>query len=135
MTPEDRELLQGLRRQHLELQEALALLNAKMEDLEARVGVTAEEPPQIPPVLPPLPPLPPQVEPPHFLPPLPIAQEPPIAHLPPVPPPVREPKPSLEFHFGRWLTRLGAVFGVIALALIFSWAHSRIFSLLGPHGW
>jgi hypothetical protein len=131
MTPEDRELLQGLRRQHLELQQALALLKAKMEDLEARVGGTVEEPPPIPHVLPPLPT---QVEPPHFLPPLPVAMEAPIAHLPPLPPPVRAPKASLEFHFGRWLTRLGAVFGVIALALIFSWAHSRIFSLLGPNG-
>jgi hypothetical protein len=138
MTPEDRELLQGLRRQQLELQQALARLDEKMGDLEARVAVTTDETPPSAPVLPPIPPLPPipsHDDLPHFLPPLPPLTETSLPHLPPIPkPPVRAPEASLEFQFGRWLTRMGAVFGVIALALIFSWAHSRIFHLLGRGG-
>ena len=51
--------------------------------------------------------------------------------LPPIPPP---PRPSLEFRFGRWLTSIGAVFGVITLALIFSLSHAFIFRVLGPGG-
>jgi len=136
MTPEDRELLLGLRRQQQELQQALARLDAQVGNLEARTGVATADEKSAVPDFPPLPPIPSHhVEPPPFLPPLPLAPEVSIAHLPPFPkPPVRAPQSSLEFQFGRWLTRIGAVFGVIALAMIFSWSHARIYQVLGPAG-
>jgi len=134
MTPEDRELLHGLRRQQLELRQALERLDAQLENLEDR---NAESPS----VLPPLPPIPPHDLPPPFLPPVPMEA---TSHLPPVPidfppfprakPPVRESRHTFEFQIGRWLTRLGAAFGVIALVLLFSYSHHFIFKMLGPTG-
>jgi hypothetical protein len=44
------------------------------------------------------------------------------------------PHPSLEFQFGRWLTRIGAVFGVATLVLILSLTHSYLLAWLGPAG-
>ncbi len=135
MTPEDRELLQGLRRQQLELQQALARLDAQLGSLEARAGATLVESAPAESELHLLPPIPSDEEPPPFLPPIPADAASVVHHLPPLPkPPVREPKPSVEYQFGRWLIRIGPVFGVIALALFFSYAHSRIHKLLGPGG-
>ena len=42
------------------------------------------------------------------------------------------PRPSFEFQFGRWLTRMGALFGVIALALVFSLP--KVQALIGHAG-
>jgi len=123
MTPEDRDLLLSLRRQQADLQQTLERLNVQLSALEARAGAA---PAEIPPSLPPLPgetPLPSVPTPPDIkaaavtavtLPPIPAV---PASHaLPPIP----ASQPSFEFQFGRWLTRMGALFGVIALALIFA---------------
>ena len=87
------------------------------------------------PTLPPLPPVPVLELPPPFLPPLSPDVTPP---LPPIPtmamPPIPETKHTFEFQIGRWLTRLGAVFGIILLILIFSRTHAYIFKTLGPVG-
>jgi hypothetical protein len=133
MTPEDRELLLSLRRQQGDLQQTLERLNAQLGALEGRAGAPVEEGA---PLLPPLP-----LE--AILPPIPrfglypnvVIEFPPIPPTPTValpPAPVPPPKPSFEFQFGRWLTRMGAVFGVIALALIF--ALPRIQAFLGHAG-
>ena len=122
MTSEDRDLLLSLRRQQTDLQHTLEGLNAQLRALESRVDVHA------PAASPRLPPLPPQA----FLPPLPASSPAPAAPspLPPIPrpplaapalpplPPGSAPKPSFEYQFGRWLIRIGALFGVIFLALI-----------------
>ena len=134
MTPEDRELLHVLRRKQLELQRSLAHLDEELQELESRVEVDDEAPvPELPPVpafqaLPPPPSIP--AEPP-MLPPLPpvVASIP----LPPLPePPAEEPRPSLEFQFGRWLTRIGAVF--VVLFLISADSYFQLHRLLGPWG-
>ncbi len=135
MTSEDRDLLLSLRRQQVELRQTLDKLNAQLDALEERTDAATSE------VLPPLPPLPVEA----ILPPIPLhaAAEltfPPIptaavAPLPAVPTPAPAmpvPKPSFEFQFGRWLTRMGALFGVIALALIF--ALPKVQALLGHAG-
>jgi hypothetical protein len=117
MTPEDRDLLLSLRRQQADLQQTLGRLNAQLGALEVRANAAAPE--TLPPVpveatLPPIPPpfaAPTEVP----LPPIPTA---PVSPASPPAPPIPTPKPSFEFQFGRWLTRMGALFGVIALALI-----------------
>ncbi len=140
MTPEDRELLQALRRQQADLQRSLARLDFQLEALEKRAQETSPEAPPLPvePELPPLPPvehaaplppLPPFHS--HPLPVTPTSEPPPPPFLPPLP---KEPKPSFEFQFGRWLTRIGAVLGIITLVLFFSLAHETIFRVLGPLG-
>jgi hypothetical protein len=134
MTPEDRELLLSLRRQQTDLQQTLERLNAQLSALEARAAAAPEISPPLPPlpVEPALPPIPPPfvaavtaVQ----LPPIPTAPvgQTPVLHAPPP-----SPKPSFEFQFGRWLTRMGALFGVIALALIF--ALPKVQALLGHAG-
>jgi hypothetical protein len=129
MTFEDRDLLLSLRRQQEELQQTLETLNAKLGALEARARDAFSKD------LPPVPPLPVETPvPPPFsaasvttpeteLPPL-----PPIATAAPTPSPAPTPvaaaivppayKPSFEYQFGRWLIRIGALFGVVVLALI-----------------
>jgi predicted membrane protein DUF2339 len=152
MTPDDRELLVILRRQQVELRESLAKIDARLDQLEAHEAVAAIPPP--PPIaarpglrpaaMPPiptgrepiLPPIPGAVTPPPppgpVLPPIPSpAGRPSIAPLPPMP---LAPHASFEFRFGRWLTRIGAVFGVITLALILSLTHAWLFKALGPAG-
>jgi len=124
MMPEDRELLLSLRRHQADLQQSLERLNAQLDALEARASVAPPEFPHHPPSLPPLPEEP-------TLPPIPelaVAEEAP-ATLPPVPtapisqalPPIPPPKPSLEFQFGRWLTRIGAVLLVLSLVVFATW--------------
>lgn len=136
MTSEDRDLLLSLRRQQAELQQTLERLNAQLGALEDRAG--AAEPELFPP-LPPLPvetTLPPIPPPPTFeatafsevFPPIPSAPASHIA-LPPVPAPR---KPSFEFQFGRWLIRIGALCGIILLAIIL--AMSSVQALLGHAG-
>jgi uncharacterized membrane protein len=146
MTPEDRELLQALRQQQADLKRIVARLDLQLAALERRAGET--EPSVSPPPAPVRPPPPPMLPvPPVMAPAAPVAAMasvpagmppptlPPVpAHLPPPPTPPAAPKPSLEFRFGRWLTVIGAVFGVITLALIFSLTHALIFRLLGPGG-
>jgi hypothetical protein len=144
MTAEDRELLLALRRQQKNLQESVARLDQEIEALEARAQLPepaapqgiASEPRRLPPLpiaarpfTPPsaLPPLPARA---LELPPLPGSVKPPPI-LPPIP---RGPRPSLEFQFGKWLTRIGAVFGVFTLVFIFSLTHGFIFRHLGPGG-
>ena len=140
MTPEDRDLLISLRRQQAALQQGLEKLRAQLDELEARAGVATPE------ILPPLPPLPMEA----MLPPIPSAHAVDIAAIafPPIPtaaagyalaasaspplPAIPAPGPSFEFQFGRWLTRMGALFGVIALALIF--ALPKVQALLGHAG-
>jgi hypothetical protein len=134
MNPEDRDLLLSLRRQQADLQQSLERLNAQLGALESRSGTTIAE---IPPALPPLPPE-------AFLPPIPTGAVPvPTFTLPPIPtdsglpriPPVRSappPGPSFESHFGRWLIRVGALFAVIALALVLAWP--RVQEVLGHAG-
>jgi len=148
MTPEDRELLQVLRQQQLDLKRTLARLDFQLETLEARAKATDGEIPAAPTqaLVPPLPPVLPasalQASPSAPLFPWPAPAESKSQPLPPVPPrpplvtpPVpAPPKLSLEFQFGRWLIRIGAVLGIITLVLIFSVAHGYIFQHLGPAG-
>jgi hypothetical protein len=124
MTPDDRDLLLSLRRQQEELQQTLARLSAQLGALEDRasghVNGTAHSLPPLPldAILPPIPPL---ADPATIIHDAPLQSEP-AAFLPPIPPPAPAPRHSIEFHFGRWLMRIGALFGVIGLALIFAWA-------------
>jgi hypothetical protein len=140
MTSEDRELLQALRRQQIDLQRSLARLDVQLEELEARARATPAETPATP--LPPLPippPIPPPMERPVApetkppLPPVPVVSVPKASSsaFPPLPP---VPAASFEFHFGHWLIGIGAVFGVITLAVIFGFTHSFIYRFLGPAG-
>lgn len=132
MTPEDRELLLSLRQQHQAVQQSLDRLQAQLAELEARAN-GAHAPSQV--TLPPLPtevalneaPLSFEVS----LPPLP-QPEPLLPPLPPSPSPVPVPGRSLEFQFGRWLTRIGAVFFV--LFLISADGYFHLHRLLGPWG-
>jgi len=130
MTPADRDNLLALRRQQADLRQMLERLDARLEALEASaVAELPDVPPPFPPLpeeaaLPPLPPIEaaPAAEP--EFPPIPVATVDPVVPIPSPPPvaamPAPEYKPSFEFQFGRWLTRMGALFIVIALALIFS---------------
>jgi hypothetical protein len=131
MTSEDRDLLLSLRLQQADLRQTLEKLDAQLAALEARAGLVAPDAPEIFPSLPPLPmeaALPPI--PPPFAPRASEVPLPPIPAAPPISP--SPPKPSFEFQFGRWLTRIGALFGVIALALIF--ALPKVQALLGHAG-
>ena len=133
MTPEDRDLLRSLRQQQAELQQSLERLNAQLSAVEVRAAAASPETTEV--VLPPLPPE-------AFLPPIPADPLfPPIPTLPPVPaprvPPVRTPPPpapkaSVEMHFGRWLIRIGVLFGVILMGLVL--ASSTVQRLLGHAG-
>jgi hypothetical protein len=112
MTPEDRDLLQSLRRQQADLQQSLEKLNAQLGALESRAGISLEEP-----ALPPLP-----VE--ALLPPIPApGAEMPSFTLPPIPPDFAKapapiaPRPP-EINFGRLLIRMGLFFAIVALALV-----------------
>lgn len=138
----DPELLQTLRRQQAELEQSLARLGRRLDELEAGARNGHELPtplpahailPQMPEAV--LPSLPtsatPPSEPPPVHPPMPPPPAPEAKALPPLPP---VPRPSLEFQFGRWLTRIGAVFGIITLVLILSLTHAYLFTLLGPTG-
>ena len=144
MTPEDRELLQALRRRQADLAGSLARIDHELATLERR---THADPPPLPPIEPapnaassmPHPP-PPPADHYHGFPPitdtaLVLPTIPASAVPPPLDPPLPPvPRPSLEFQFGRWLTRIGAVFGIITLALILSLTHSYLFRVLGPGG-
>jgi hypothetical protein len=127
MTPDDRELVLSLRRQQASLAEALEKIGARLGELEGRLEHTAEPPP-LPAIpashdaeLPPLPPEPTETAQPTMetsveLPPVPAHTKettpaPPPVILPPVP------RASLEFQFGRWLIRIGAVLAVLTLIL------------------
>jgi len=145
MSPEDRELLQLLRRQQLDLQRSLSRIDVQLDELAARIDSAPADalPEPLPPDLPPLPVL---VEPP------PEPVEEPLAGLPPIPPalpdlpplpepppaslPVPAPRPSLEFQFGRWLTRLGAVFLVLSLIFFATWVNVKydLIHQIGPLG-
>jgi hypothetical protein len=157
MTPEDRELLQTLRRQQGELRQSLATIEARLGEMEARVGGEPIE--AVPPELPPfptehLPPVPPHPEPADILPPLPPHEEPanalspvprvyeptpveaarPPLHLPPPVHPAspKPPRPSVELQLGKWLTAVGAVFGIITLAFIL--AYPPVYRFIGSAG-
>jgi hypothetical protein len=135
MTPEDRDLLLALRRQQEELHQNLARLTAQLGALEDRAGQAVTEPSSL---LPPLPaeatflPIPPPAEPRASLHDFPAIPAEPVAPVPPPAPPMSTPRPSFEFQFGRWLMRIGAVFGVVALALVFVWA--PVLKILGHAG-
>jgi hypothetical protein len=128
MTPEDRNLLARLRAEEEDLRRALGELSTRLGELESRAranGTSVEaRPPTLPTQLPPLPSVephesfspadailgqssddlpPPPLE--AILPPLPPAE------LPPVPPP----RQHIEFRIGRWITRIGALFVLLAL--------------------
>lgn len=151
MTPEDRDLFFSLQREQRELQQAMDRLGAKLDALAARANGAAPET-----FLPPIPiaALPPPMAP-HVpadlrLPPLPAdsadsADSAIPAALPPIPPvapaaaapaPAAEGKPSLEFHFGRWLTRVGAVCFVLSIIFFGTWidVQFHLHERLGPWG-
>jgi hypothetical protein len=140
MTPEDRDFLHSLRRQQMDLQHSLEKLQVQLDAWEARAEAAAPEV-----FLPPLPPLPLEPE----LPPLPVAAAvepalPPVPTAPvfpslsslPPPAPAQKPQPSLEFRFGRWLTRMGAVLFVLLLISFATWVDVKyhIHERLGPLG-
>jgi hypothetical protein len=144
MTPEDRDLLLSLRRRQGDLQQALERLNAQLGALEARAAAPETLPPlPVDAVLPPIPahvvtgaaahPLPP-------IPDAPVGQTPagqaPVIHAPPPAPTTPTPGPSFEFHFGRWLTRMGALFLVLSVIFFASWVDVtyHIHERLGPVG-
>jgi hypothetical protein len=138
MTPDDHELLRLLREEEQDLRRALARLEARLDELEARAGITETfvPPPPSPVELPPVPADPDAAPVEHLFPPY-LPEEkalppvPPLVHttLPPVP---QEPKPSFEFQIARWLTRIGTLFFVISLVLID--AHFGLHRLIGPWG-
>jgi Predicted membrane protein (DUF2339) len=138
MTTEDRDLLLSLRRQQGDLQQMLERLNAQLRALETRTGSAAADHVVLPP-LPPeawLPPVPLDFAREVALPPIPLAGEP--LFLPPVPPaaPVEAVKPSLEFRLGWWLTRIGALFVVMAFVFLAAYIDVRehIDQRMGPAG-
>jgi hypothetical protein len=142
MTPDDRELLALLRRQQAELRESLAKIDARLDQFDARETTATPPPPPVD-ARPSLPPIPTFTAP--VLPPIParaaVPPPPPAAALPPIPsfaspppPPPPAPHASFEFRFGRWLTRIGAAFAVITLALILSLTHGWLIHALGPAG-
>jgi hypothetical protein len=114
MTPEDRALLLSLRHQQADFRQTLERLTAQLSALEARAGVAPDILPPLPveAVLPPIPAPSDTAAAPVELPPVPAGHA-----LPPVPS-IPAPKPSFEFQFGHWFIRIGALFGVIVLALI-----------------
>jgi hypothetical protein len=123
MTNEDRDLLQRLRAEEEDLRRALAQIGARLDELETRAGANGAAPafPPLPPVESPheeahLPPVPPAT-----LPEIPAAELPPVPTGPPMPPPA--PNAPLEFRLGRWLTRLGALFFVLALISLDAYFH------------
>lgn len=131
MNPEDRDLLLALRHQQADLRQTLEKLDAQLGALEARAGAASD-------ILPLLPPLPTDVE----LPPIPTLSDA-WADLPPIPttpvshalpplPPIPASRPSVEFQFGRWFVRLGALFIIIGVALILAWPKTQ--ALLGHAG-
>ena len=134
MTPEDRQLLGSLRQQQAELQQMLARLNTQLDALESRAGLDVPEAPPV--VLPPLPPiLPPIPAAPAgeaLLPPIPPFLPPPV--LPPLPP--TKPRASVETHFGRWLTRIGALFFVLFIVFFATLidSHFHIHENMGSWG-
>lgn len=136
MSPEDRDLLLSLRRQQADLQQMLERLTAQLGALEARADAASPEisPPLPPlPVEAPLPPVPPPLVAAVALPPIPAT---PVIHeLPPVPA-IPTPQPSFEFQFGRWLTRMGALFLVLSIIFFASWVDVtyHIHERLGPGG-
>ena len=147
MTSDDRELLQALRRQQIDLQRSLARLDVQLATLEARAHTALPEIPRVvepPPFFPPPPPPPldlpavPVENISHALPPLPrepAAEPPPPPLFPPLPSqPEHVPASNFEFNFGRWLIGLGAVMGVVLLGLIFGLYHSYFYKFLGPAG-
>jgi hypothetical protein len=129
MTPDDRNLLSALRRQQEELQQALESLNARLGELEARaraddavadISLSLPPLPVEEPVLPPIPAHTGNEAAELLFPPIPVE---PIHHpLPPLPPNARGPKPSFEFQVGRWFTRIGALFLILALVSFAAWA-------------
>ncbi|MCE0499115.1 MAG: DUF2339 domain-containing protein [Methylacidiphilales bacterium] len=148
MTPEDRDLLQNLRRQQLDLQRSLAHLDVQLGELEARLQATpALEPPELPPFpTEHLPPLPPHGEVSTVASP-PSGAEAALPLIPPIPEPVvvatrpppsaspihpTFPEPPTEFQFGKWLTAIGAVFGIFTLAFIL--ALPAVYHFLGSAG-
>ena len=120
MTNEDRDLLLSLRRQQGDLQQMLEQLNARLNALETRTGVTSAEHVALPPIPPDawLPPIPLDFAREVALPPI-----PPAAELPPIPqiPTVPSKQTSHEFHLGRWLTRAGLLLVVLAIVLLGTW--------------
>ena len=158
MTPDDRELLRILRNEEQFLRRSLARLEIRLGELEARAGITdsapVEEPASSPPPIPFHGEIPAHTEAASTPPPIPAAHVestvepaihlfPPIPEtegLPPVPPPDYHPlppippaaKPSFEFQIGRWLTRIGALFFV--LALVSAYAYFQLYRFFGPWG-
>ena len=141
MSPEDRDLLLSLRRRQADLRQSLERLDAQLGALEARAGAAAPEtfpPPPLPPLpvnaaLPPIPPLPP-------IPTTPVGQTPvgqtPVIHALPPMPATPASRPSFEFQFGRWLTRMGALFLVLSILFFASWVDVtyHLHERLGPGG-
>jgi hypothetical protein len=125
MSPEDRDLLARLRAEEEELRRALADLSGRLGELEARAGANGTPAPAI------------RLFPQAILPPVPAAQLPPTPPvLPPVPPaelpPIPAPHQQIEFRIGRWITRLGALF--VLLALISADAYWHVHRFLGRSG-
>ncbi len=134
MTPEDRDLLTRLRAEEEELRRALADLSTRLGDLEARAGTNGTAPPPLrlfPHAI--LPDVPPHDEsaPDTELPPLPV--EPVLPAVPPAElPPVPSAHQHIEFRIGRWITRIGALF--VLLALISADAYWHVHRFLGRPG-
>jgi hypothetical protein len=139
MSPEDLDLVARLRAEEEALRRALADLSSRLGALEARAGangVAAIAPlpraaaqagllpfEELPPPVPAAYPLfAPQAE--AALPPIPAAE------LPPIPPAV--PHQQMEFRIGRWISRLGALF--VVLALISADAYWHLHQFLGRSG-
>jgi len=105
----------------------LADLSSRLGELEARAGANGTHAPPV------------RLFPQAALPPVPAAELPPLpveSVLPPVPPaelpPVPPPHQQIEFRIGRWITRIGALF--VLLALISADAYWHVHRFLGRPG-
>ena len=153
MTPQDRELFNELTRRHALLEESLATLKADLKYLESRADMP--EVPAMPEmVAPPLrvrtdetapatpPPLTWEETAPVIPPPIPAflsaekpAELPPLPQFPPPPEAAaqaEEKSLGIEFQFGRWLARIGAVMLLITLISFSTLAYERFYHFMGP---
>jgi len=145
MTPQERESIRALTLRQTRLEEAVAQLRIDLTEFEQRTGQQIEALPDMPPLpvvttlpasMPPIPEI-------HHAP-EPIAETIPalesktesVPEMPPLPvlsdAVEKQKSGELEFQFGRWLARIGVVFGLITLISFSTMAYQHFYHLMGP---